>query len=402
MKNIKMKNIILLLIALCPIMLFGQTFSSQPENEAEKDAFERLRVSNPTNLHDIDFIYDRRELVYDTITTNGSITHDVTNRNVDLSLSSAGAGSIAAMQSFQFFKYQTGKSQLIKISFNMNGSTAGSRKFAGYSDGNNGVEFIMKSDSIMLRVLSDTDAGDEEVLQANWNIDPMDGTGTSGDSLDWTKTQLLVIDFQALYVGRVRVGFNVGGELHYVHEFLHSNLESFPYLQTASLPIRVGVSSVTAGVTANIDFICASVISEGGQQETYGEPFSTYRTINVANGVDSAVINLRPKLTFNSIENRGQFIPENVVVAATGANPVLFKIGIGQEINSPVATDVNVTHSMMETVTGIMEPTSKFITLVQGIAVADNQQKSVLPIGSGIKIPMTLSAVWILLKPPEI
>jgi hypothetical protein len=63
--------------------------------------------------------------------------------------------------------------------------------------------------------------------------------------------QILVIGMQALYVGRVIVGFDIGGELIPVHQFLCANEEAFPYIAQASLPVRYEVKNEASnGVVA--------------------------------------------------------------------------------------------------------------------------------------------------------
>ena len=145
----------------------------------------------------------------------------------------------------------------------MGGTVANTLKFAGLSDGNNGIEFQLNGTTKQFVIYSDTTLGDQTVAQSSWNLDPLDGTGASGITLDPTKTLILVIDFQALYVGRVRIGFDINGQIIYCHEFLHSNLVDYPYIQTANLPVRVGMTC-TGTVSTTIRFICSAVVSEGG------------------------------------------------------------------------------------------------------------------------------------------
>lgn len=65
------------------------------------------------------------------------------------------------------------------------------------------------------------------VLQANWNIDKLDGNGPSGVIMTLTdivtSVITIVIDQQWMGAGRTRVGFNINGSIYYVHQFLHNN-----------------------------------------------------------------------------------------------------------------------------------------------------------------------------------
>lgn len=384
----KLFNIIL--FACLSLTGYAQVYTDTPEAEAARDAFGRFRVSMPTALFDAQLTYDLCPLLFDTITvgTGATITHDATNRNASIAFSSTASGGQVFMQTFEFFRYQPGKSQLVFITFNMLGGTANVDKIVGYSDGSNGIEFLMDDTTPKVRILSDTGTGDETVTRASWNIDPMDGTGPSGDSLDFTKTQILVIDFEALYVGRVRIGWNIDGITHYCHEFLHANLDAEPYFQSASLPIRVGMTC-SGTATTSMDYICSSIMSEGGQEDTYGYLFASAGTVTAGNGVDSMALSIQPNTTFNGITNRSKIILESIDVVVTGANPVEWKLCLGQALTGGSTTDVNATYSAMERVTGTLSG-SPAIVLMRGYVAATSQQKQSVQKNTTIRLPITL------------
>lgn len=361
-----------------------------PEPQGSRDAFGKWRVSTPTNLFDAQFNFDRQPLLFDTITVESgtSISYDGTNRCVDLSMSSTPTGGIVAMQSFEFIPYQPGKSQNIHISFNMQGGTTDVTKFAGLSDGDNGIEFILNGATPAVRILSLTDEGNQTVNQSSWNLDPLDGTGLSGLTLHTDSSQILVIDFQALYAGRVRIGFNIGGKTIYVHEFNHANGTLKPYIQTANLPIRVGMSS-SATVSSDMTFICCSVTSEGGSQETYSVPFSTYTTVTAANGSDTHVISIEPDSLFKGFVNRVNFELESIDIAVTGSNPVVWKLCIGQDLTAKVVSDVNTTYSAMNKVTGTLSGTP-VIVIAQGNIPSTSQAKTNINRKATSRLPITL------------
>jgi hypothetical protein len=265
-------------------------------------------------------------------------------------------------------------------------------KFAGYSDGSNGVEFRLSGSTKSFSILSNTDLGDETVIQQNWNLDKLDGTGDSGYDLDLNKTQILIIDLQALYVGRVRVGFDIDGTIVYAHEFLHSNRISFPYIQTASLPVRCGMSC-TATVSATMDFICSSVISEGGQEEIAGFSFSTSGSVTAGDDARTHILSVRPKTTFNSIVNRSKFILESIELLVTGNNPVKWELCLGQAISGTTTyNDVNATYSGFEYNTAGTISGSPAVVLASGYTSASNQSKGTTSLKLANKSPITLDA----------
>ena len=113
------------------------------KDSANLDAFSRLRVSNPLILHNSQFTYDLAPIIMEQI-TNGSgatVTYDSTNRCALMTFSSTPTGGKAYMQSYEYLPYQPGRSQLAFVTFNMLSAVANVLKFAGYSDGVNGIEF---------------------------------------------------------------------------------------------------------------------------------------------------------------------------------------------------------------------------------------------------------------------
>jgi len=234
---------------------------------------------------------------------------------------------------------------------------------------------------------------DNEVAQSSWNIDKFDGTGPSGITLDFTKTQILVIQAQWLGVGRVVVGFDVDGVLYPAHQFLNANVLTVPYTQTFNLPVRYEIRQETTDCVARsgyfdsangiflkalkaqsggtIQMVCASVQSEGGK-EARGFPLTANRgTASVAVTTRRAVLSIRPKATFNSRTNRAHIELADFSLNAS-SNSALYEIVIGGTLGgSPSWTSVG-TNSAVEydvagtTVTGGTMILSDYVTSGSG------------------------------------
>jgi len=321
-------------------------------DSANLDAFSRLRVSNPLILHNSQFTYDIAPIIYEQITngTGATIAHDTTNRSALMTFSSTPTGGKSYMQSYEYLPYQPGRSQLIFVTFNMIAAVANVLKFAGYSDGVNGIEFQLNGTTKQFVVYSASSAGNETVTQSSWNIDKLDGTGASGITLDITKTQILVIDIQALYVGRVRIGFDIGGVVVYAHEFLHSNIFSSPYIQTVNLPVRCGMTC-TVTVSATMNFICAAVISEGGSEDinVFGYTFQQDSGLVAIGTGGTHMLSIRPRTTFNSITNRARVAFIDVEVYNDGNQTIQWQLCLGQAITGTTTyNNVNTSYSSSE------------------------------------------------------
>jgi len=365
-------------------------------DSANLDAFSRLRVSNPLILFNAQLTYDLAPIILEQI-TNGSgatITHDTTNRAALMTFSSTPTGGKAYMQSNEYLPYQPGRSQLIFVTFNMIVAAANTLKFAGYSDGVNGIEFQNDGSFNQFVVYSASSAGNETVTQPSWNLDKLDGTGASGIDLDITKTQILVIDIQALYVGRVRVGFDIGGQIIYCHEFLHANIFASPYIQTANLPVRCGMTC-TGSSSTTMNFICAAVISEGGSEDinVYGYTFQQDTgAISVGTG-GTHMLSLRPRTTFNSITNRTRVAYIDVEIYNAGNQPVQWQLCIGQAISGTTTyNNVNTSYSSSEyNVLGTLSG-SPTIVIDGGYVASSGAAKGVTNTAIVSRYPITLNA----------
>ncbi len=78
-----------------------------------QDAFDRLRISEPTTLFEVHHVIGKNEKLIDELTSgSGTSTHNSTNSYVEMALSSSGVGRVVR-QSHEYIPYQPGKSRLM-------------------------------------------------------------------------------------------------------------------------------------------------------------------------------------------------------------------------------------------------------------------------------------------------
>lgn len=86
---------------------------------------------------------------------------------------------------------------------------------------------------------------DTRYPQSAWNIDKMDGTGSSLYNLDLTKMQMFYIDFTWYGAGAVRFGFkNNRGEVIYCHRVPNNNVNTEAYMRTGNLVARYETNTI--------------------------------------------------------------------------------------------------------------------------------------------------------------
>lgn len=289
------------------------------------DAFGRLRVSNPYTLFDSFHRYQDNGKI-STLTSGGaSSTHDSNSSSIVNTVTGT-IGSLVYRESVRVFAYQPGKSLQILETFCFATPQVGLRQRYGFFDVANGIYLEQDGNDyyIVRRSSSSGSLVNTRIAQANWNVDPLNGTGTSTRTIDLSRAQIMFIDIEWLGVGSVRVGFVIDGEFVLAHVFHHANFVTTTYMTTSCLPVRCEIENTASNnVSSSLRVICATVISEGGYElrgrsRSIGHDIETPRTtIQAQNGVIVPMISIRLK----SDRLGGIAIPTNFSFGAiTGAN----------------------------------------------------------------------------------
>lgn len=303
------------------------------QDTAAIDAFGRLRSALPYTLFDQSLEYGVGQLFWNTVTVGGSsaIAHDGNTSNVILTCGTGATDSVIR-QTYQYNRYRPGKSQQASMTGVFGAAVANLVRRVGYFDAGDGIFLEQNGTTDFAVVKRSSTSGapvDTRVVQASWNLDKLDGSGPSAITLDKTAGFIFMVDLQWIGFGRVRVGFDIGGVVVYVHQFLHANIVTLPYMKTASLPIRYEISNTALqGATHTLRQGCASVVSEDGGQDEPALHFSASSGIaTVAVTTRRAVISIRPKATIgpSSKINRVPVMLESVLTL-TGTNDAFYEV----------------------------------------------------------------------------
>jgi len=281
----------------------GRKILTQPADSIALDAFGRQRVSNNHILVASAQLDHAQPALWATkVATGGTIgAHDPDRASTTLSVDTT-SGARAVRQTRPYYAYKPGQSQVVAITF---------------------VGQVCDAVRMVRRSSVSGSAVDEAIEQADWNVDPMDGTGPSQITLDPSKAAIFLCDLQWLGVGRVRTALDIGGVITPVHAFEHANIIDSVYMSTARLPLRYEVVNdgsdtyMRAGyfddsdgifiefkknglVAADLEAVCGSVAREGGEQEqgmpnTVGTPIGSKR--GLTSGTKNSVVAIRLKST---------------------------------------------------------------------------------------------------------
>lgn len=242
---------------------FINTF--QIKEGPQLDAFGRLRVSNNNQLLDTKFTYDKQPLLWDEVLGGGADAATL-NSDATIDLATDATGESVVRQTKPYWVYRSGQSQVVVCTFANLQPETNITKRVGYFDADDGIFLESTGGVINFVRRSTTSEGTITVAQDDWNIDKFDGTGPSGVTMDWSKGHILHIDLQWLGVGRVRVGFEVDGQLYFAHTFANGNTVSTTYMRSGSLPVRYEISQDGAG-SGSLKQVCSAVSREGAAEE---------------------------------------------------------------------------------------------------------------------------------------
>ncbi len=287
--------------------------TAQPVSYADSpnlDPFSRLRVSQPYTIFDCKNLMDASPLFFDDqqISGGGTSSAFIANQSsVQMSVSNLTAGT-RVRQTFRRFQYQPGKGQQILLTGIVGTGVSGITRRLGYFDGYNGLFFELAGATlnVVCRTFTSGSVIDNKVAQNSWNIDKLDGTGISGITLDISKNQIFIIDFQWLGIGRVRYGFDIDGKIYYCHQLLNANNLSIVYMQYPNLPIRYEISNDGTGPVASLFHVCSSVQSEGGIENngftiTADRGLTTFTTADTSDIYPLIAIRLKTTALFVTI-----------------------------------------------------------------------------------------------------
>lgn len=239
-------------------------------------AFNRARVANPYTLLDFKQTKDNLPLFFDDqeVSGGGTSSEYQTNKaSTKISVTNNVAGK-RVRQSFLYGNYQPGKSLLVVETVN----------FA--ED---------KSLSVCLRSNTSGTPVDTVIPQSQWNQDTLDGSKShnnpSGYKIDFSKSQILYMDFEWLGVGMIQFGIMINRQVIWVHRIQNANIidtSKVVYMSNPNQPVRYeiesdgsnniskrvgyfsdsnGVYFLQEGTNTSLYHICSTVISEGGQEQ---------------------------------------------------------------------------------------------------------------------------------------
>jgi hypothetical protein len=269
------------------------------------DAFGRLRVSETTSL--LELKYDQDKLpnqVDEVVIGSASSTLDPTNACVIMSVSNTGGYVIR--QSKERAIYQPGKSQLCEFSFSDFELSSNVIKRVGYFSSTTAATYDSQFDGFFL----ESNGVNNKISFQIWKTgtlvlsaatDTWDSSQIDPSTINWSKTNLMVVDFQWLGVGRVRFGMNLSGSTYVFKTNSGVNNLDDVYMTSPDQPIRYEIRS--SGGTGSFHQICSAINDEGTRNtiKRTGSVSQTTVTTLATSGTKYPLIGIRPSVTYDQV-----------------------------------------------------------------------------------------------------
>jgi hypothetical protein len=284
------------LITLLVSWINGSNPASNPATTSGTDSFGRTKVSTTVNLFNAQFTYDAQPLLFTNLTVGaGAVSYTANYSSVTIA-TSTGATDSAIFQSKEYMPYRPDCDLFVTIGAILRTTATQPHNTAriGYYDdvnsknvsadiGGSGVFFQYNGDGTIDAVLRQYYTGtqvDTAIAQSSWNIDKLDGTGASGITINLTDTQIYCFDLE-MNAGRIRLGFDISGQVYWCHQFLTANVLNNPTLFSYSLPIRAEMFNSATAVADSIQVFSCSVDLDGSINTVPVNPFNYVMYSNI-------------------------------------------------------------------------------------------------------------------------
>ena len=272
--------------AVFPVNTSGAGSEYVEFGKRNKSVVGNAKVSLSQNVYEADFEYSTQPLRWEILTSSlygtASVQHMPGMGGVKMTILSG--GDVTIRQSRPYHRYQPGKSMYMATATNFGGPYGGQYQRVGFFDDANGMFFeqgapastyntslstlgvtniasISANASYLQGLNTSLSANNKAGMYVCWRSDinpyAITGVGTSAiytdykvsldqwtdpsaikNTIDWTKNQMLWLEYSWYGAGCLRWGILLGGEPYILHEQTMGNLQQYAWARTGNLPVR--------------------------------------------------------------------------------------------------------------------------------------------------------------------
>ena len=364
---------------------FGNPVVTVDDDTVQHTATNRRKVSNYEITEFNTFQYTKDPLIWDEeITGTASSTLNSYEATLVMSVGTT-TGDRIERQTKRVLPYIPGRENEVIMHFKLNAQQTGIVKRLGILDETSGI-YLEDDGTTYNVVLRKTTAGgtaETRIARANWNGDKLDGTGGSGLTLDFTKFQTLVIEYN-WFTGHAELKFIIGNYSHPIHQFEFNNSEDAVITNTPFLPIKWDIHNTTgAAGTHTMEISSYATLSEAGQvplgvKNTVTTPLAGITCTDAETFYPILSIRLRTDRI------KGIVLPQNFQVAALDNSPLFYKV-----LLNPTLTGATTWNTYADT---HIEYNTNATAVTEGDFIVDAGY--IDPNGQGAKLPLDTKSAF--------
>ena len=267
----------------------------------------------------LDFVFGINTQTGVSTVLNGG-TVDTTASRLRLQTSTASNGS-AIFTSRKIAKYRPGSGMMARFTGVFTSGASSSTQIIGVGNSTDGYFFGYNGSTF--GVLHRNNGVDTWIAQTSWNADNLDGTGTSGVTIDPTKGN--VFQIKCPYLGYGVITFWVlhptTGRWINVHNIQYPNTSTATQVTNANFFFYA--QAINAGNTSNLTMYSASVgIFLTGQRIFNSQPRWAMNNSKATITTETNLITIRNCTTYNGVANRQTIKLQGVSFGSSSATSV--------------------------------------------------------------------------------
>jgi len=320
-----------------------------------RDVVGKLKVSQSQNIYDADFEYGVQPLRWENVIQNVSgqayIVQNPGLGGVSMNIGGGNTpGDITIRQSRPYHRYQPGKTFYMASNVNFGSSVTGQYQRVGIFDDSNGIFFMQygatsTANPYAMNVVIRSDSGGLPV-DTVFSADTWNGNKQIRDALDWTKVQMIWMEYAWYGAGALRWGVVLNGEPYILHQVgagngaYTGNPQTTPWSRTGNLPVRYEQRDTGSATSSLMTHYGVSVLIEGSIDKQRGFTYSYGNDAKTQNrSVPSSAIRY-PAMSFR-MRAIGSDIFDNTNAACTGGSAQTLTISAATPAISSVVGQPN-------------------------------------------------------------
>jgi len=300
-----------------------------------RDVVGKLKVSQSQNIYDADFEYGVQPLRWEQFIQNVSgqayIVQNPGLGGVSMNIGGGNTpGDITIRQSRPYHRYQPGKTMYMASNVNFGSSVSGQTQRVGIFDDSNGIFFLQSGapypgNPYAMYCVIRSDSGGLPVDQV-FPMEAWNGNKNIINAIDWTKVQMIWMEYAWYGAGALRWGVVINGEPWVIHQVgtgngvVNGTAQVKPWSRTGNLPVRYEQRDNGSSGQSLMTHYGVSVLVEGGIDKQRGFTYSYGNYAASQQRSLTGAVTRYPAMSFR-MRAIGSDIFDQTNAAATGGTP---------------------------------------------------------------------------------